>query len=236
MPEPWGGTRSFRLFGWLVCVMWPPHEQQDPGFPSRILLCREAIVVVSGSMFWLISVSSRTNSCLRLSTLVYCNVCELRCCTSDLWSSRCSIYFPLQLFVFPVSLLPFLSVRGICCLETQLTHKHAHKVFLLSPLCAVGHFLCRMKITKGESDRPKPAGLDKICIMWLLGLLMWEIHKYTQRDAYSKRPMLSLLLSLSAHGYEEHSMDAADSQHYKEVTFFFFFLVIQVLSLIALRY
>lgn len=28
---------------------------------------------------------------------------------------------------------------------------------------------------------------------------------------------LTCLLSLSANGYEEHSMDATDSQHYKEV-------------------
>lgn len=33
---------------------------------------------------------------------------------------------------------------------------------------------------------------------------------------------LTCLLSLSANGYEEHSMDATDSQHYKEVQQGFF--------------
>lgn len=33
------------------------------------------------------------------------------------------------------------------------------------------------------------------------------------------------VLPFSADGYEEHSMDATDSQHYKEVTLFFFLVL-----------
>lgn len=39
------------------------------------------------------------------------------------------------------------------------------------------------------------------------------------------------VLPFSADGYEEHSMDATDSQHYKEVTHFFFWFFHCVLAL-----
>lgn len=150
-----GGVHD--LLGWLGGWTVPcgPHmNSRIQGLPAE-LLCSEAIVAVDNSMFWLIGVSlpsELTAVCVRPHYFtVMCVNQDAVHLISEALAGTCS--FPCSFF-FPVSLIPFLSVRGICCLETQLTHKHSHKVFLLLPLCAVGHFLCQ-KITKGESDRPR---------------------------------------------------------------------------------
>lgn len=88
-----------------------------------------------------------------------------------------------------------------------------------------------------------------VCIMWLLGLLTWEICKCMRIEkcqilfvhcitfqlyctvcchsviVRSFRLTLTCLPSLSADGYEEHSMDATDSQHYKGVQQLVFLII-----------
>lgn len=60
-----------------------------------------------------------------------------------------------------------------------------------------------------------PAGLDNVT---LGGLLMWEKTREQRHASYKLKRMNTSAFSVSADGYEEHSMDGTDSHDYKEVT------------------
>lgn len=64
---------SVRVFGWLDCIIWCPHECHNPGVPCKLLHCGEIGVIHFNLvllMLWLVSVCAHSTEHIMLINII----------------------------------------------------------------------------------------------------------------------------------------------------------------------
>lgn len=140
--------------------------------------------------------------------------------TAYLGSTFLNLCFSLQLLLFPVSCSSFSLWEGTIIIINTLI-KRCNVLFFASLLYIEikKHLICCKAYTVHPDMKTKTykRGFHNVTLTFA-----HMMHREKCLFYVSFRSAVTYLPSLSGDGYEEHSMDATDTQHYKEVTYYFF--------------